>query len=74
MLQIFKKNLILNNPNADLFNDNVYTTFVYILSIHSQDIKQNEILRLIKGCYSVVYLRKKMTLYGPNADLLDAYV
>ena len=54
--------MILNNPNADLFNDNVYTTFVYILSIHSQDIKQNEILRLIKGCNSVVYLRKNDAL------------
>ena len=58
----FQNNMILNNLNVDLVNDNVYTTFVYILSIHSQDIKQNQILRLIKGCNSVVYLKKNDAL------------
>ena len=29
-----------NNPNIDLLNDNVYTKFGLIPSIHSQDIEQ----------------------------------
>ena len=66
--------MILYNPNVDLVNDNVYTKCVYILSIHSQDIEQNQILKSIKGCNSVVYLKKKMTLYSPNNDLFNAYV
>ena len=66
--------MILYNPNVDLVNDNVYTKFVYILSIHSQDIKQNQILKSIKGRSSVVFLEKKMTLYSPNADFFNAYV
>ena len=28
------------NPNVDLVNDNVFTKFALILSIHSQDIEQ----------------------------------
>ena len=28
------------NTNVDLVNDNVYTKFGYILTIHSQDIEQ----------------------------------
>ena len=31
---------LLNNPNLDLVNVNVYTKFGQILSIHSQDIEQ----------------------------------
>ena len=51
--------MILYNPNVDLVND---TKFVYILSIHSQDIKQNQILKSIKGRNSVVYLEKNDAL------------
>ena len=57
--------MMLYNPNIDLVNDNVYTKFGKILSIHSQDIEQNQILTSIKGRNSVVYLRK-MTHYNPN--------
>ena len=32
--------MMFYNPNVDLVNDNVYTKFGYILSIHSQDIEQ----------------------------------
>ena len=53
----FSTKMILYNPNVDLVNDNVYTKFVYILSIHSQDIKRNQILKSIKGRNYVVYLK-----------------
>ena len=33
--------MMLTNPNVGLVNDNVYTKFDYILSIHSQDMEQN---------------------------------
>ena len=33
------QNMTLYNPNLDLLNDNVYTTFGHILSIRSQDIE-----------------------------------
>ena len=59
-----KKNTILYNPNVGLANDNVYTNFVYILSIHSQEIEQNQILKSIKGSFYDTNLRK-MTLYNP---------
>ena len=32
--------MTIYNPNLDLVNDNVYTKFGQILSIHSQDIEQ----------------------------------
>ena len=35
------RKMACNNPNVDLVNDNVYTEFGQILSIHSQDIEQN---------------------------------
>ena len=59
---------MLYNPNVDLVNDNVCIKFGYILSIHSQDIEQNQILMSIKGHNSVASLRKMM-LYIPNIDL-----
>ena len=65
--------MILYNPNVDLVTDNVYTKFVYFLSIHSQGIEQNQILKSIKGHNFVVYL-KKMTLYSPYADLFNVYL
>ena len=34
------RKMTLYNPNVDLVNDNVYTKFSYIQSIHSQDIEQ----------------------------------
>ena len=57
-------------PNADLVNDNVYTKFGKILSIHSQDIEQNQFLTSIKGRNSAGNLRIIM-LYNPNVDLVD---
>ena len=35
--------------NIDLVNDNVYTKFGYILSIHSQDIEQKNISDINQG-------------------------
>ena len=64
--------MTLYNPNADLFNDNVYTKFG-ILSIHSQDIEQNQILTSINGRNSVVNLQKMM-LYNPKIDLVNGNV
>ena len=32
--------MMIYNPNVDLVNDNVYTKFGQIMSIHSQDIEQ----------------------------------
>ena len=49
--------MILYNANVDIVNDNVYAKFVYILSIHSQDIEQNQILKSVKGRNSIVYLK-----------------
>ena len=37
----------INNNNVDLVNDNVFTKFGLILSIHYQDIEQNQILTSI---------------------------
>ena len=47
-----------NNPKLDLVNDDVHTKFGRILSIRSQDIERNEILKSIKGRNSVKILRK----------------
>ena len=35
------RKMTIYNPNVDLANDNVYTKFGRILSIHAQDIEQN---------------------------------
>ena len=61
--------MTLNNPRVDLVNENVYTKFGLILSIHSQDIEQNPNSD-IKGLTSVANLGK-MTLYNPNIDLVN---
>ena len=34
------RKMTMYNTNVNLVNDNVYTKFGYILSIHSQDIEQ----------------------------------
>ena len=60
----------LYNPNLDLININVCTIFGLILFILCKDIKQNEILKSIKGRNSVVNLRK-MKLYNPKIDLIN---
>ena len=62
-----------NNPKLDLVNVDVHTKFGQILSIHSQDIEQNEILMSIKGRNSVKILQK---MKGNNAklDLVNADV
>ena len=39
----------LSNINIDLVDDNVDTKFGWILSIHSQDIKQNPIYDINQG-------------------------
>ena len=44
-----------------------------MLSIHSQDIKGNEILTSIKGRNSVTNLQNLM-LYNPNLDIIDVNV
>ena len=62
--------MTLYNPNPDLINVNVYTTFCLILSILCQDIEQKEILTSIKGRNSVANLRK-MKLYNPNIDFIN---
>ena len=74
--------MTLYNPNVDLFNDNVHTNeilsmimcirtkFGRILSIHSQDTVQNQILTSIKSRNSVANLQN-MTLYNPNVDLVN---
>ena len=56
--------------NVDLVNDNGYTKFGLILSIHSQDIERNQILSWIKGLNSVANLRKT-TIYNTNVDLVN---
>ena len=48
----------------------MYTKFGLILSIHSQDIEQNQILILIKGRNSAANLRKTM-IYNTNVDLVN---
>ena len=63
--------MTLYNHNIDFVTDNVYTKFVKILSIHSQEIlSKNQILTSIKGHNSVTNLRKKM-FYNPNVDLVN---
>ena len=62
--------MMLYNPNVDLVNDNVYTKFGQILSIHSQDMEQNQILESIKGRNSVANLQKT-TIYNTNVDLFN---
>ena len=62
--------MMLYFTNIDLVNDNVFTKFGSILSIHSQDIEQKKILTSIKGRNSVGNLRK-MTIYNTNIDLVN---
>ena len=58
------------NTNIDLVNNNVFTKFGLILSIHFKDIEQKPILLSIKGRNSVANLRKPM-IYNTNVDLVN---
>ena len=49
------------NTKGDLVNDDVYTKFGLILSIHSKILSKNRILTSIKGSNSVANLQKKTT-------------
>ena len=49
---------MLNNPNRDLVNVNVYTKFDQISSIFHKILSGNEILTTTKGHNCVVYLQK----------------
>ena len=57
---------IIYFTNVDLVNDYVYTKFGLNHSILFQDIEQNSILTLIKGCYSVANL--------PKFELIQAFM
>ena len=61
--------MALYNPNVDLVNNNVYTKFCSILSMHSQDIEQNPNSD-IKGRKSVSNFRK-LVLNNPNVDFIN---
>ena len=70
---------IIYNTNVDLVNDDVYTKFGLILSIRSQDIfcqfvlkilSKNQFLTSIKGPNSVANLRKTI-IYNTNLDLVN---
>ena len=71
-MQICEKTAIYNT-NVDIVNDDVYTKFGLILSIHSQDIEKKQILTSIKGRNYVANLRKTM-IYITNVDLVNDYV
>ena len=58
--------MALYNPNAYLFNDNVYTKFAYILFIHSQDIEQKP--------NSNNQSRAVTQFYNPNINLVNKNV
>ena len=59
---------MIYNTKVDLVNDDVYTKFGLILSIRSQDSK-NQIRTSIKGRNSVANLRKTK-IYNTNLDLV----
>ena len=48
----------------------MFTKFGLVLSIHSQDIEQKQILTSIKGRNSVANLRKTM-IYNTKVDLVS---
>ena len=60
--------MLLNNPNVDLVNDNVYTNMVKFCPF--KILSKNQILLSIKGCNSVANLQKMM-LYNPNVDVVN---
>ena len=53
---------MLYNANGDLVNDNVYTKFCLILSIHSQDIKQKTDSEVNQVCHSLAKLQRNDAL------------
>ena len=56
-----------NNPNLDCVNINASTKFGQIMFICSKDIERKQILKLIKGHYSVTD-KPKMAANNPNLD------
>ena len=62
-----------NNPKLDLVNDDLHTKSGRILSIRSQELSGNKILKSIKGRNSVKILRK-MTGNNPKLDLVNVDV
>ena len=64
--------MMLYNPKVDLLNDNVYTKFGLILSIHSQDIEsKNLILISIKGVTLLQICEKRCFTISDNVDLVN---
>ena len=63
------RKMTIYNSNIDLVNNNGYSKFGWILSIHSQDIEQKKFLTSIKGFNSIANLRK-ITIYKNNLDLV----
>ena len=66
--------MMLYNPNLDLINDNMYTKFKLMLSIHSQDIERNPNSYVNQGPSLCCKFVKKMTLFNPNVDLVNGNV
>ena len=53
------REMTLHNPNIGLVNDNEFSNFGKILSIHFQVLGQDQILMSIKGRKSFANLRKR---------------
>ena len=68
-MQICVKQLFSNN-DVDFVNDDVYTKFGLILSIHSKILSKNRILTSNKGSNSVANLRKAK-IYNISIDLVN---
>ena len=54
--------MMLYNRNVDLVNENVFLKFGQILSFHSQDIEENQILKSINGSNYGANFRKNDSL------------
>ena len=67
-MQICEKQLF--TTDVDLVNDDVYTKFGLILSIHLKILSKNRILTSIKGSNSVANLRKTK-IYNTNIDIVN---
>ena len=61
---------IIYNTNIDLVNDDLYTKFGLILSIHLKILSKNQFLTSIKGRNSFANLRKTK-IYNTNIDLFN---
>ena len=64
------RKMMLDNPNLDLINVNVYIlNLVKFCPLVLKILSGNEILTSIKGRNSVVNFRN-LTLYNPNLDII----